>query len=48
MPWPGEAPTQMARIRHGHTVNRGTHTIDTGGRFDSQLLAPVVRTDATA
>ena len=48
MPSPGEAPAQWRRIRHGHTVNRGTHTIHTGGRFDSHLLAPDVRTDATA
>jgi predicted acyl esterase len=29
-------------FRHARTVNRGIHTIHTGGRFDSHLLAPVV------
>lgn len=32
-------------FRHERTVNRGTHTIHTGGRFDSHLLAPVVWPD---
>jgi uncharacterized protein len=34
-------------FRQGRPVNRGTHAIHTGGRFDSHLLAPVVRADAT-
>jgi hypothetical protein len=29
-------------FRHGGTVNRGYHTIYTGGRFDSHLLVPRV------
>jgi predicted acyl esterase len=48
--WYLNAATQQLTIEpcgHGHTVNRGTHTIHTGERFDSHLLAPVVRADAT-
>lgn len=29
-------------FRHRNTVNRGYHTIQTGGRFDSHLLVPKV------
>ena len=30
------------RYRHKKTVNRGTHTIYTGGKHDSHLLVPVI------
>ena len=39
----GHDADRYPAFRHGRTVNRGTHTIHTGGRFDSHLLAPVVR-----
>ena len=29
-------------LAHGHVVNRGTHTIYTGGEHDSHLLVPVI------
>ena len=30
-------------IKHRDLVNRGTHTIQAGGRYDSHLLVPVTR-----
>jgi hypothetical protein len=39
----GQDADRYPAFRHSRTVNRGTHTIHTGGRFDSHLLAPVVR-----
>jgi predicted acyl esterase len=41
----GRDADRYPAFRHGCTVNRGTHTIHTGGRFDSHLPAPVVCAD---
>lgn len=38
----GRDAARYPAFRHRRTVNRGTHTIHTGGRFDSHLLAPFV------
>ena len=38
----GQDADRYPAFRHGRTVNRGPHTIHTGGRFDSHLFAPVV------
>jgi predicted acyl esterase len=42
----GRDADRYPAFRHARTVNRGTHTIHTGGRFDSHLLAPIVSADA--
>ena len=38
----GRDANQYPAFHHGRTINRGTHAIHTGARFDSHLLAPVV------
>jgi hypothetical protein len=38
----GHDAARYPGFRHPRTVNRGRHTIHTGGRFDSHLLAPFV------
>jgi hypothetical protein len=38
----GHDAARYPGFRHPRTVNRGQHTIRTGGRFDSHLLAPFV------
>jgi uncharacterized protein len=43
----GHDADRYPAFRHARTVNRGTHTIHAGGRFDSHLLAPVVSAPAT-
>jgi predicted acyl esterase len=43
----GHDADRYPAFRHDRTVNRGTHTIHAGGRFDSYLLMPVVRAEAT-
>jgi len=35
-------PGQIATYGHFSTVNRGEHVIDTGGKYDSHLLVPVI------
>jgi predicted acyl esterase len=30
------------RYQHEESVNRGRHTIHTGGKYDSHLLVPIV------
>jgi predicted acyl esterase len=35
-------PKPLTYARHEDTVNRGTHRVHSGGRFDSHLLVPVV------
>ncbi len=42
----GRDADRYPAFRHGDAVNPGTRRIHTGGRFDSHLLAAVVRTDA--
>ena len=41
----GRAANWYPAFHHGRTSNRGTHTIHTGGRFDSHLTAPIVCAD---
>jgi uncharacterized protein len=40
-------PVEHGRIpvSHARTVNRGRHTLHTGGRYDSHLLVPVIPQD---
>ncbi|HEV8020627.1 MAG TPA: CocE/NonD family hydrolase [Candidatus Lustribacter sp.] len=38
----GHDAARYPAFRHGRTVNRGFHSIHTGGRYDSHLLAAVV------
>ena len=38
----GHDAARYPAFRHRRTVNRGEHTIYTGGRFDSHLLVPHV------
>jgi predicted acyl esterase len=38
----GRDAARYPGFRHRDTVNRGYHTIYTGGRFDSHLLVPRV------
>lgn len=38
----GRDAARYPAFRHGSTVNRGYHTVHTGGRFDSHLLVPRV------
>ncbi len=38
----GRDAARYPAFRHRRTVNRGVHTLHTGGRFDSHLLAPFV------
>jgi hypothetical protein len=35
-------PKPLTYARHEDTVNRGTHRVHTGGRFDAHLLVPVL------
>lgn len=37
----GHDAARYPAFRHERTVNRGQHTLHTGGRFDSHLLAPI-------
>lgn len=37
----GRDAARYTAFRHRNTVNRGFHTIHTGGRFDSHLLVPL-------
>jgi predicted acyl esterase len=39
----GRDAARYPAFRHRRTVNRGNHTIHTGGSFDSQLLVPRLR-----
>jgi putative CocE/NonD family hydrolase len=39
----GEDLFDHRSLAHTSSVNRGTHTIYTGGRYDSRLLVPVIR-----
>jgi hypothetical protein len=41
----GHDAAHYPAFRHRRTVNRGLHTIHTGGRFDSHLMAPFVMFD---
>lgn len=39
----GRDAARYPAFRHSHRINRGEHTIHSGGRFDSYLLVPLVR-----
>ena len=41
-------PKPLTYARHEDTVNRGTHRVHTGGRYDSSLLVPVLPAEAGA
>lgn len=38
----GEYPEQIPVARHKDTVNKGTHVVHFGGKYDSHLLLPVI------
>ena len=35
-------PGMKTRYEHEETVNKGMHMIYTGGKYDSQLIIPIV------
>jgi hypothetical protein len=37
----GHDAARYPAFRHGRSVNRGVHTIHTGGPYDSHVLVPV-------
>ncbi|HEY1503654.1 MAG TPA: CocE/NonD family hydrolase [Stellaceae bacterium] len=39
----GTDAAKYPAFKHKRTVNRGTHSINCGGRYDSHLLVPVIR-----